>query len=380
MAHQTDGKPAGGIGIPPPDRSTARAPATMRIAWRFSGIVQGVGFRPFIYRLARERSLAGFVQNRTDGVIVEVEGSPEAVRRFGGDVLDALPPLAEVTSIASAEVPPRGDRDFRIAPSEDTGKAEVRLSPDVAPCAACLAELDDPGNRRYRYPFINCTDCGPRLTIIRDIPYDRENTSMACFPLCPDCRREYEDPLDRRFHAEPNACAVCGPALRLLDGEGNPVADGNEIERAIDLLKEGRILAVKGLGGFHLGADAGNEEAVARLRQRKYREEKPLAILVRDLMAARRLAVLKPEEEKLLASPERPIVLVPKRPSIPLAPSVAPGMSTLGIMLPSTPLQYLLLMGDFPALVMTSGNQTDEPICIGNREVLARLQIGRAHV
>ncbi|NPU86517.1 MAG: carbamoyltransferase HypF [Syntrophaceae bacterium] len=346
----------------------------MRLAWHFAGIVQGVGFRPFIYRLARERSLVGFVQNRTDGVIVEVEGRPEAVRRFGADVLEALPPLADVTSVSSAEVPLRMDGDFRIAPSADAGKADVRLSPDVAPCPACLAELDDPRDRRYRYPFINCTDCGPRLTIIRDIPYDRENTSMACFPLCPSCRREYEDPLDRRFHAEPNACAACGPALRLLDGEGNPVASGNEIERAIDLLKDGRILAVKGLGGFHLGVDGENEEAVARLRLRKYREEKPLAILVRDLMAARRLADLRPEEEKLLTSPERPIVLVPKRPGIPLAPSVAPGMATLGIMLPSTPLQHLLLKGAFPALVMTSGNQTDEPICIGNREALARLR------
>lgn len=360
--------------MPLPGHSAARVPAAMRLAWRFAGIVQGVGFRPFIYRLARERSLAGFVQNRTDGVLVEVEGAVEAVRRFGGDVLEALPPLADVTSVTSAEVPPRGDRDFRIAPSENTGKAEVRLSPDVAPCAACLAELDDPGDRRYRYPFINCTDCGPRLTIIRHIPYDRENTSMACFPLCPACRREYEDPLDRRFHAEPNACAVCGPSLRLLDAEGRPTASDDEIEQAIDLLKDGLILAIKGLGGFHLGVDAGNEEAVARLRQRKCREEKPLAILVRDIMAARRLAALKPEEERLLASPERPIVLVPKRPGSPLAPSVAPGMATLGIMLPSTPLQHLLLKGDFPALVMTSGNRTDEPICTGNQEALVRLR------
>ncbi len=374
MADQTDGKPAGGIGIPLPGHSAARALVAMRLAWRFSGIVQGVGFRPFIYRLARERSLAGFVQNRTDGVLVEVEGAPEAVRRFGRDVIEALPPLADVTSVSSVEVPLRMDDDFRIAPSEDAGRAEVRLSPDVAPCAACLAELDDPGDRRYRYPFINCTDCGPRLTIIRDVPYDRANTSMACFPLCPDCRREYEDPLDRRFHAEPNACAACGPSLRLLDTEGLPVACGDEIEQAIRLLKGGRILAIKGLGGFHLGVDAGNEEAVTRLRLRKYREEKPLAILVRDVEAARRLAVLKPEEERLLTSPERPIVLVPKRPGIPLAPSVAPGMATLGIMLPSTPLQHLLLKGNFPALVMTSGNRTDEPICIDNREALSHLK------
>ncbi|PKN33058.1 MAG: carbamoyltransferase HypF [Deltaproteobacteria bacterium HGW-Deltaproteobacteria-19] len=357
-----------------PGKSAAPAPATIRLAYRFTGIVQGVGFRPFLYRLARERSLAGFVQNRTDGVIAEVEGSPEAVRRFGEDALGTLPPLADVTSVTSREVIPLGDPDFRIAPSADAGRAEVRLSPDVAPCPACLAEMDDPEDRRYRYPFINCTDCGPRLTIIRDIPYDRENTSMACFPLCPSCRREYEDPLDRRFHAEPNACTTCGPTLRLLDGEGNPVASGSEIERAIDLLKDGRILAVKGLGGFHLGVDGKNEEAVARLRLRKYREEKPLAILVRDLMEARRLADLRPEEERLLTSPERPIVLVRKHPDIPLAPSVAPGMATLGIMLPSTPLQHLLLKGDFPALVMTSGNQTDEPICIGNREALARLR------
>jgi len=371
----------GADGVPAEDRSgkrdvTESAPdrRNIRISYRFAGIVQGVGFRPCIYRLAKERSLAGFVQNRTDGVIVEVEGPPEAVLRFGGDVLGALPPLADVSSVTSAEVPPRGDREFWIVPSAEAGRADVRLSPDVAPCAACLAELDDPRDRRYRYPFINCTDCGPRLTIIRDIPYDRGNTSMACFPLCPSCRREYEDPADRRFHAEPNACSVCGPALRLLDAEGRPLAAGHEIEKALDLLKAGRILAVKGLGGFHLGVDASGEEAVARLRLRKCREEKPLAILVRDLEAARLLAYLGAGEEKLLSSPERPIVLVRKRRDIPLAPAVAPGMATLGIMLPSTPLQHLLLKGGFPALVMTSGNQTDEPICIGNREALARLR------
>jgi hydrogenase maturation protein HypF len=357
-----------------PGTSAAEEAVTIRLAYRFAGIVQGVGFRPGLYRLAVQRSLAGFVQNLGDSVVAEVEGPPEAVRRFGDDVLGALPPLADVSSVISTEVPPRGDREFRIVPSAEAGRTDVRLSPDVAPCSACLAELDDPEDRRYRYPFINCTDCGPRLTIIRDIPYDRENTSMACFPLCPSCRREYEDPLDRRFHAEPNACAVCGPALRLLDGEGKPLAEGEEIEGAIDLLKAGRIVAVKGLGGFHLAADAGNEEAVARLRQRKYREEKPLAIIVGDVAAARLLADLTAGEERLLCSPERPIVLVRKRPDTPLAPSVAPGMATLGIMLPSTPLQHLLLKGDFPALVMTSGNQTDEPISIGNREALERLR------
>ena len=339
----------------------------------FTGIVQGVGFRPFIFRLATEQRLAGFVQNRPDGVVVEVEGLPAAVESFLARVKHDQPPLAHIEIITETEQAPIGEGSFRIIPSESGGRLNVHISPDMAVCEDCLAELFDPVDRRFRYPFINCTNCGPRLTIIKDIPYDRVNTSMACFPLCIDCRREYEDPANRRFHAEPNACPVCGPALALYDSEGKPVATDDPLEASDAILKAGHILAIKGIGGFHLSVDASLDKALKRLRSRKYREEKPLAIMVKDIPGARTLAVLSAAEENLLQSPERPIVLVKRRPDSPVSPLVAPGMSTLGIMLPYTPLQHLLLEKGFTALVMTSANQTDEPICIGNREALARL-------
>ncbi|HOX00019.1 MAG TPA: carbamoyltransferase HypF, partial [Deltaproteobacteria bacterium] len=237
-----------------------------------------------------------------------------------------------------------------------------------------LRELFDPKDRRFRYPFINCTNCGPRLTIITDVPYDRRNTSMDTFPLCGECRAEYEDPRDRRFHAEPNACPVCGPRLSLRDGKGGEVACADPVEKTIGLLKAGHVVAVKGLGGFHLCADASSSEALIRLRERKYREEKPLAIMVKDLEHARALASVSPGEEKLLSGPERPIVLLRKLTDAPVSPLVAPGMANLGVMLPYTPLHHLLLEGDFSALVMTSANQSDEPLCIGNAEALSRLE------
>ena len=348
----------------------------MRTRFFFSGIVQGVGFRPFIYRLAVRYGLSGFVQNRPDGVMAEVEGPAEAIQSFHTAVFTELPPMAEVSEFSTSEVSPTGERGFRILPSGSEGSPDVYLSPDIATCPECLAELFSEGDRRNRYPFINCTNCGPRLTIIDDIPYDRIHTSMACFPMCSDCQAEYDNPADRRFHAEPNACPVCGPRLRLLDGDGFDLQVHEPLQEAIHVLRQGLILAVKGLGGFHLACDAGSDEAVRRLRNRKYREEKPLALMVRDLAAADSLAEINDEEKRLLASAQRPIVLLRKKESATpdLSPAVAPGMPNQGIMLAYTPLHHLLLHDHFTALVMTSGNQTDEPICIGNREAVERLK------
>lgn len=340
----------------------------------FSGIVQGVGFRPYIYRLARDHGLAGFVRNRPEGVIVEIEGAPAVINAFLENVRASAPPLAEISGIHEEPIEPQGASDFAIYESERAGSADVLISPDVATCPECVAELFDAADRRYRYPFINCTNCGPRLTIISGIPYDRANTSMSFFPLCPDCLDEYEDPANRRFHAEPNACPVCGPSLSFLDADKAPVRLdwADEITNACLALADGKIVAVKGIGGFHLAVDARSSEAVKRLRSRKFREEKPLALMARDLDEAQKIAWMSPEDEVMLLSPERPIVLMQKKPGAGLAPEIAPGMPNLGIMLPYSPLHHLLLER-LPVLVMTSGNQVDEPICIDNEEALKRL-------
>ncbi len=343
-----------------------------RVRFLFTGIVQGVGFRPFIYRLAHRYSLSGFVQNRSDGVVVEVEGDAGDIEVFLEHVSQELPLVASVSGIRSEDLETTGDRGFRVITSEKTDAMEVHISPDIATCEKCLKELFDPEDRRFRYAFINCTNCGPRLTIIKDIPYDRENTSMECFPMCKECSREYSDPLDRRFHAEPNACPECGPQLWLLDSSGRKIDTPDPVERAVDLISEGYILAIKGLGGFHLSVDAGNDEAVKRLRDRKFREEKPLAVMVKDVTHARLVSEVGQVEERILRSPERPIVLLRKKNGI-LSPYIAPGMYTYGIMLPYTPLHHLLLEKRFNALVMTSANHKDEPICTGNREALDRL-------
>ena len=343
-----------------------------RVQYRFYGIVQGVGFRPFVYRLAVHHHLTGFVQNSPEGVTVEVEGSPSVVEAFADHIRRELPPLANITNIETAALEIQNDLDFKIISSNTQGQADVHITPDAATCPECLTELFDPQNRRYRYPFINCTNCGPRLTIINTVPYDRANTSMACFDLCPQCRGEYQNPADRRFHAEPNACPVCGPRLTLQDGEGKRIEANDPLEAAVNLLLSGHVLAIKGLGGFHLCVDAANNEAVRKLRQRKHREEKPLAIMARDIRVVKRLARISPDEETLLASPQRPIVLLQKTPNRLISGLIAPGAPNLGIMLPYTPLHHLLLE-PFTALVMTSANQVDEPICIGNREALLRL-------
>jgi hydrogenase maturation protein HypF len=344
-----------------------------RVSYKFSGIVQGVGFRPFIYRLATRNNLTGFVLNSTEGVFAEVQGPDESIEAFISQVRSQTPPLAEIYEISSREIPINGDRTFHIRESSWTGRSDVQISPDIATCDECVRELFDPADRRYRYPFTNCTNCGPRLTIIKDIPYDRMRTSMSVFPLCEKCAQEYGDPADRRFHAEPNACSVCGPRLMFLGGEGKAIPTDDAVAETIRCLKAGSVVAIKGLGGFHLAVDAENDEAVSALRKRKFREEKPLAVMVADLDRAGQIAVLNEEEWRLLASPSRPIVLVEaKKPHL-LSPQVAPGMSTYGIMLPYTPLHHLLLKGGFKALVMTSANQTDEPICIDNSEAVRRL-------
>lgn len=347
-----------------------------RIRTLFSGVVQGVGFRPHIYRVATKHRLGGYVCNTPEGVTLEVEGPAGRLAKFHAELIKSFPPASDVEGMSRSDVAVLGETDFRIVASEREGKKKVLISPDIATCADCLRELRDPADRRHRYPFINCTNCGPRLTIIRDVPYDRPNTSMACFALCPQCRAEYENPADRRFHAEPNACPVCGPRLWITDDAGNTLEDtaADPVMKAAELLRAGNILAIKGLGGFHLAVDASNDEAVRRLRSRKYREEKPLAVMVRNIETASRIAKIGRAERELLLSPQRPIVLCRKLDDGAIAPSVAPAVPNQGIMLPYTPLHHLLMETGFTALVMTSANQVDEPICIANREAQTRLK------
>lgn len=336
-----------------------------------NGIVQGVGFRPFVHGLARRFGLRGEVSNTGDGVRIHIEGDGADIAGFRRALAENPPPLARITRIREAEAGVRGLDRFTILPSRN-GAVSTLISPDVCVCEDCLAELFDPRDRRYRYPFINCTNCGPRYTIIEGIPYDRPKTSMKGFAMCPDCAAEYHDPGNRRFHAQPNACPVCGPQVSLRDGQGEAVECADPLVRAGELLRSGHILAVKGLGGFHLAADGENPEAVARLRRRKRREEKPFALMSPDMAAVRRYARVSEPEKRLLGSLQRPIVLLEKRQTHCIAPGVAPENRYFGVMLPYTPLHYLLLEG-FVALVMTSANKSQEPIVIDNPEGFSRL-------
>ncbi len=344
----------------------------VRVRAEVQGIVQGVGFRPFVYQRALSLGLSGFVQNNSLGVEIEAEGSRTGIEALLRALREEAPPLARVTSVNARPIPPEGDAAFEIRLSRAGASRKALISPDVAVCADCLAEMNDPGDRRYRYPFINCTNCGPRYTIIRDIPYDRDKTTMAPFTMCPDCAAEYHNPADRRFHAQPNACPVCGPALALLDESGQPVEAADPAAEAVKLLQQGLIVAVKGLGGFHLAVDAVNGRAVRRLRERKRREEKPLAVMAPDPEAVRGFAMLTKDEEMVLCSIQRPIVLLEARQPSPLSPQVAPDNKYIGVMLPYAPLHYLLLPG-FTALVMTSGNLSEEPIAKDNEEAVRRL-------
>jgi hydrogenase maturation protein HypF len=374
-----------------------------RLRFVARGQVQGVGFRPFVFSLAQAQALTGFVRNSPRGVVIEVQGRQEDLAAFAVRLESGLPPLARMTALEREEcVPLPGETGFVIAPSSAGSGHSVLISPDVCTCGDCLADMADPDNRRFRYPFTNCTNCGPRYSITRSIPYDRASTSMACFPMCPDCRAEYDTPSDRRFHAQPNACPVCGPRVWLHDakqdrpspaGTGREApAQGDAALRALAVrLARGAIAAVKGLGGFHLACDAGNDQAVAALRLRKRRPHKPFAVMAAGLEEARRIAALGEEEEALLRSPEHPVVICPPAPRTSetgLSRLVSPDTSGVGLMLPYTPLHQVLLAhfaealrrgragspADRPAvLVMTSGNPGGEPICLGNREALAAL-------
>jgi hydrogenase maturation protein HypF len=324
---------------------------------RITGVVQGVGFRPFVHRLAAERELSGFVLNDGQGVLVEIEGDPERLDDFVSAIHTDPPSLAIVRSLEGERIAALGEPDFQIKQSS-AGTVGAAVSADAATCDECLAELFNPTDRRYRYPFINCTQCGPRFTIVERVPYDRANTTMAGFEMCRECQAEYENPRDRRFHAEPIACPRCGPRLSM------------STEAAAEVLRQGAILAVKGLGGYHLACDASNEKVVARLRQRKHREEKPLAVMSADPAS---FAVLTPDELKQLASRSRPIVICAQRPGNGLAPSVAPGSPWVGLMLPYTPVHHLLCSDFGGPLVMTSGNQSDEPIAFDDEDARERL-------
>ncbi|UCB50355.1 MAG: carbamoyltransferase HypF [Deltaproteobacteria bacterium] len=338
------------------------------------GIVQGVGFRPFIYQLAHRYQLSGHVINTPEGVDLEVEGADEDVEDFFQSILSESPSLAHISSMERAEVQPKNEKSFEIKESRADQERSALISPDVSICPDCLRELKDPEDRRFRYPFINCTNCGPRYTIIMDIPYDRAMTTMKKFKMCKACHGEYEDPTNRRFHAQPNACWDCGPRVSLHDHKGLPVACQTPIEETVNLLKRGAIVAIKGLGGFHLAVDAGNHKAVVRLRKRKHREEKPLALMVRDFETAKEIAHINEIEAKTLLSPQRPIVILKKRRFHGLSPQVAPRNRYLGIMLPYTPLHYLLMDSPFRALVMTSGNISEEPINIDNEDAFKNLK------
>ncbi|HEX3283527.1 MAG TPA: carbamoyltransferase HypF [Mycobacterium sp.] len=341
------------------------------------GVVQGVGFRPFVYTCAAALGLSGSVRNDSAGAVIEVEGDTSALDEFANRLVDRPPPLAVIESVDTQDIPTVGGTGFTIADTSRSGGGRTLASPDVAMCADCATEQRDPGDRRYRHAFVNCTNCGPRFTIIASLPYDRASTTMAGFPMCGECEREYHDPADRRFHAQPVCCPNCGPTLRYRAGDG--VADGESaLNVARMLLRDGGVLAVKGIGGYHLACDAGNESAVAELRTRKRRGDKPFAVMVADLATARRIASVDEASQRLLSGPQRPIVLMPRMPGARVADSVAPHNPDVGVMLAYTPLHSLLfgLPGDLPGppvLVMTSGNVGGEPICFTDDDALKRL-------
>ncbi|HTU87605.1 MAG TPA: carbamoyltransferase HypF [Solirubrobacteraceae bacterium] len=340
---------------------SVQAPSRRRTRVRVHGTVQGVGFRPYVYRLAGECGLGGYVLNDAQGVLLEIEGSADAVQSFLARLTPEAPPLAVLERVLAEELVPGGERVFTIRESAGGGIPDAPVTPDTATCADCLRELFDPADRRYRYPFINCTNCGPRFTIVRAVPYDRPLTTMASFTMCPACRAEYEDPSDRRFHAQPNACPACGPSLPLLDA-------------AVAAIRDGAIVAVKGIGGYHLACRADDERAVSTLRTRKHREDKPFALMAPSLTVAESLIALDQTGRELITSPGRPIVLAPRCPRAPVAESVAPGAPELGVMLPYSPLHHLLLADVGATLVLTSGNVSDEPIAYRDEDALERLK------
>jgi hydrogenase maturation protein HypF len=350
---------------------------------QIQGVVQGVGFRPFVYRLAQRLDIRGYILNSSEGVVIEAEADEEAVQQFVSALATELPSLAKIDAVEVSGIEPTGEDCFTIHESAAIAGRFALVPPDVGTCPDCQQDFKTPGDRRYRYPFTNCTNCGPRYTIIRDVPYDRRNTTMDEFRMCPACQAEYHDPSNRRFHAEPNACPDCGPGLALVTAEklalGTPLdfaaASQGILGHARLLLEHGEILAIKGLGGFHLACDASNHQAVSLLRERKRRNGKAFAIMTRDLATAERLCFVTPADRSLLMSPSRPIVLLRRRDGAPISEKVAPGNARLGVMLPYTPLHHLLFEGaGFEALVMTSGNLSEEPIVHRNQEVWPRLK------
>src|SRR6516165_4458937 len=364
--------PARDSSLPARQTRTVSTPR-VRTAVRVEGIVQGVGFRPFVYSLATGLGLGGLVGNDSDGVFAEVEGPPAAVEAFLRALARDAPPLARIERITTTAIPPDGSASFSIAPSEAGRRRRTLVSADTATCADCLAELADPADRRFGYPFINCTNCGPRFTIITGVPYDRPLTTMAPFAMCAACAAEYHDPANRRFHAQPVCCPACGPQLRLRSPDSSLTGTGDPVAGAAAALRAGQVLAVKGLGGYHLDVDARNEEAAAALRARKHREDKPFAVMAAGLAAARQLCQVDETAAGLLASPRRPIVLLPRRPGT-VAGAVAPGNRQLGVMLPYTPLHHLLLEAVAGPVVLTSGNISDEPIAYRDEDAFTQLR------
>ncbi len=363
------------------DRAPARAQATgegarRRVGVRVEGTVQGVGFRPYVYRLARELGLGGHVFNDARGVVIEAQGVGAAIEELLRRLPVEAPPLAVIERTEVRERPLEAPAEFAIVASPRGVSPDAPVTPDSTTCPDCLRELFDPADRRFRYPFINCTNCGPRFTIVRGIPYDRPLTTMAGFRMCERCRAEYDDPGDRRFHAQPNACPQCGPVVRLITTEGRLLAAPGQryaISAAVDALIAGQIVAIKGIGGYHLACRADDEHAVAQLRGHKHREDKPFALMTGDRESADRLVELDAVTAALLSSPERPIVLAPRRPGAPVAAAVAPGAPELGVMLAYSPLHHLLLADAGMPLVMTSGNVSDEPIAFRDEDARARL-------
>jgi hydrogenase maturation protein HypF len=355
----------------------------MRLSVVIRGAVQGVGFRPFVYRLATEMKLPGWVSNSAQGVFIEVENEKNTLNQFLFRLQNEIPPRAFIQSLEFSFLEPTGFISFEIRKSDSTGIKTALVLPDISTCPDCLKDIFDTSNRRYLYPFTNCTNCGPRFSIIEALPYDRSNTSMKKFEMCPACKVEYENPLDRRFHAQPNACSVCGPKLELWNDKGNVSAERHDaLLQAVETIRAGKIVAVKGLGGFHLIVDARNDEAVRRLRKRKHREEKPLALMFPSLESIKLECEVNEFETRLLLSPESPIVLLEARRTsqksdlksqLAIASSVAPSNPYLGVMLPYTPLHHILLKELGSPVVATSGNLSDEPICIDEHEALNRL-------
>jgi len=345
--------------------------------WRkrieIEGVVQGVGFRPFVHRLAQGWNIDGWVLNDSRGVTVEAEGPIEALAGFLWALRSDIPPLASISRFEISDLPPTGERGFVIRTSVAGGLAQARIAPDTFVCDDCRRELFDPADRRYRYPFINCTNCGPRYSIVTGVPYDRPLTTMADFTMCATCQSEYDDPSSRRFHAQPNACPDCGPRVRLLTAAGDQLPAADPVAVTVELLKQGRIVAIKGLGGYHLAVDAENDAAVRELRRRKVRDEKPFALMSYDTESVVSYTRTEPEELRLLGGVERPIVLLRQKTSSPISAVVAPNNRFFGVMLPCTPLQELLLKDNFLALVMTSGNLSDEPIAYRDPEAFERL-------